>query len=91
MVLGHTYRPPTVEKRLADRGDDPGAVSLFLSQNASEVRAPMLIDYRKTLRALCAMFPAKSVHEVTTDDLEALMRTLALETSPCSSSLPQAT
>ncbi len=45
-----TYRPPTVEKLLAD------AVTDFLDAKKPDVRLHMWNDYRKTLTALKAAF-----------------------------------
>jgi integrase len=59
-----TYRPPVTEMILEK------AVTAFLNERKVHVRSLALRDYKTTLAALQAAFPGKSVHGITTADIQ---------------------
>jgi site-specific recombinase XerC len=62
-----TYRPPITAMALES------AVAAFLKAKAAHVRPLALRDYRCTLTALQAAFPARVVHSIATADLQSFL------------------
>lgn len=61
------YRPPVVAKPLADAAAD------FLDARQPHVSFYVARDYKRELRTLQAAFPAREVHSITTEEVQAYM------------------
>jgi integrase len=67
-----TYRPPTAAKALDEAGRD------FLRDRAQHVRPVVLRNYRHTITALTAAFAGRSVHEISTSDIQGFLTRRAI-------------
>ncbi len=61
------YRPPQTATALKT------ATTAFLADRKAHVRTVVLNDYRRTMEDLETAFPAKSVHEISTDEIQAFL------------------
>lgn len=63
------YRPPTVEMTVE------AAALAFTADRAGNVSAAVVEDYGKVLALLKRTFPARAMHTIKTEEIEAMMRT----------------
>jgi hypothetical protein len=67
-----TYRPPVETMALET------AVAAFLAERAAHVRATALRDYRHTLGGLKAAFASRTVHSISTADIQGFLANRAV-------------